>query len=82
MLRLAAVLALGFGLMAVPALAQDNGADTSTSGGSMGKLLAEGYEIKAAVKNGKKFLIFLQKDTIGYACEMAKLSSSQCGKIN
>jgi hypothetical protein len=54
----------------------------TTSGASMGQLLSDGYEIKAAVPNGKSFVVFLQKDSTGYACEMANLSRSVCGKIN
>jgi hypothetical protein len=48
----------------------------------MGQLIAEGNEINAAVPNGKRFVVFLQKDSTGYACEMTGLSTSQCGKIN
>jgi hypothetical protein len=53
-----------------------------TSGASMGQLISEGYEIKAAVPNGKSFVVFLQKDSTGYACQMATLSRSVCGKID
>lgn len=68
-------------LMATPALAQED-QPTMTSGASMGQLISEGYEIKAAVPNGKSFVVFLQKDSTGYACQMATLSRSVCGKID
>lgn len=68
--------------IAPAALAQEDKPSMTTSGASMGQLLAEGYEIKAAVPNGKSFVVFLQKDSTGYACEMAALSRSVCGKIN
>ncbi len=32
---------------------------------SMGELLSKGYEIKAAVPNGGKFVVFLQKRPVG-----------------
>ena len=68
-------------LVSAPAMAQED-QPTMTSGASMGQLLSEGYEIKAAVPNGKRFVVFLQKDSTGYACEMATLSRSVCGKID
>lgn len=68
-------------LVAAPALAQED-QPTMTSGASMGQLISEGYEIKAAVPNGKSFVVFLQKDSTGYACQMATLSRSVCGKID
>jgi hypothetical protein len=70
-----------FALIAVPALAQED-QPTMTGGASMGQLISEGYEIKAAVPNGESFVVFLQKDSTGYACQMATLSRSVCGKID
>ena len=78
-MRFAALVLLS--LIAAPALAQED-QPTMTSGASMGQLISEGYEIKAAVPNGKSFVIFLQKDSTGYACQMATLSRSVCGKID
>ena len=49
---------------------------------SMGELLSKGYEIKAAVPNGGKFVVFLQKDQSAYACEMQSLTASRCGTLN
>ena len=74
-------LALMIGLSPVAAIAQEE-AQALTSGASMGQLIAEGYEIKAALPNGKRFVVFLQKDSTGYACEMTSLSRSVCGRIN
>lgn len=77
-----AALVLLMAAIAPVAFAQEDQPSMTTSGGSMGQLLAEGYEIKAAVPNGKRFVVFLQKDSTGYACEVANLSRSVCGKIN
>ncbi|KQV82770.1 hypothetical protein [Rhizobium sp. Root1220] len=49
---------------------------------SMGDLLSKGYEIKAAIPNGGKFVVFLQKDQSAYACDMKSLTASQCGALN
>jgi hypothetical protein len=78
-MKFAAVVFLS--LIATPVLAQEDQL-AMTSGASMGQLISEGYEIKAAVPNGKSFVVFLQKDSTGYACEMATLSRSVCGKID
>ena len=70
------------GLVPTALAAQEDTPNLTTSGNSMGRLIADGYEIKAAVPNGKSFVVFLQKDTTGYACEVVNLSRSVCGKIN
>ncbi|MFA1625985.1 hypothetical protein ACDY96_25510 [Rhizobium mongolense] len=90
-MQLAALSAAVF-LMASGAFAQDNqgfgqklGAqDVAPPGGqaSMGELLSRGYEIKAAVPNGNKFVVFMQKDQSAYACEMQSLTASRCGTLN
>jgi hypothetical protein len=49
---------------------------------SMGDLLSKGYQIKAAVSNGGKFVVFMQKDQSAYACEMQSLTASRCGTLN
>ena len=78
-----AAVALMVGLIPAMAVAQDTSTEpTLTSGASMGQLIAQGYEIKAAVPNGKSFVVFLQKDSTGYACQMTTLSRAVCGKIN
>lgn len=53
----------------------------SGSGSSVGKLIADGYEIRAAVPNGSKYVVFLQKEKKAYACEFVTLSTSRCGEI-
>ncbi|MCZ3379453.1 hypothetical protein [Rhizobium sp. AG207R] len=55
-----------------------------TSGGdsTMGDLLSRGYEIKAAVPNGGKFVVFMQKDQSAYACEFSSLTNTRCGSLN
>jgi hypothetical protein len=76
-------LAISVACLASAAWAQENNADQpAADGATMGQLIADGYEIKAAIPNGKRFVVFLQKDSTGYACEMANLSRSKCGKIN
>jgi hypothetical protein len=48
----------------------------------MGDLLSKGYQIKAAIPNGSKFVVFMQKDQSAYACEMQSLTASRCGTLN
>jgi len=65
------------------AQAQDTtGTASSAASASMAQLLSQGYEIKTAVPNGKKFIVFLQKDKSAYACEFSSLTTSRCGSIN
>ncbi len=85
-MRFAALTLLGM-LIAGSALAQDTGeassdVNSSTSGSGMGGLLAKGYEIKAAVQNGQRYIVFLQKEKSAYACEFVSLTKSRCGSIN
>lgn len=88
MIRAAVVIA---GLVAVaPAAFAQQASDplspggSTTSGGSksMRDLLSDGYEIRASVPNGTKFIVFMQKDKSAYACEFVTLTSSRCGSIN
>ena len=53
-------------------------------GGSktMGALLSEGYEIKASVPNGTKFIVFMQKEKSAYACDFVSITRTRCGSIN
>jgi hypothetical protein len=79
-------------LLASAALAQEAGklgtplgheeAQQPAEQSSMGELLSKGYEIKAAVPNGGKFVVFMQKDQSAYACEMQSLTASRCGTLN
>jgi hypothetical protein len=60
------------------------GASADAPGGeaTMAELVAKGYEIKAAVPNGGKFIVFMQKDQSAYACEFQSLAGTRCGSIN
>ncbi|MEZ2130266.1 MULTISPECIES: hypothetical protein [unclassified Sinorhizobium] len=49
---------------------------------SMADLVSRGYEIKTAVPNGGKFIVFMQKDQSAYACEFSSLTNTRCGSIN
>jgi hypothetical protein len=69
-------------LLVSPALAQEEQPKMTSNGGSMGQLISEGYEIKAAVPNGKSFVVFLQKDSTAYACQVTNVSRSACQKID
>lgn len=84
-MRFAALSLLGL-LMAGSTFAQDTGetseALSTASGSGMGSLLAKGYEIKAAVQNGQRYIVFLQKEKSAYACEFVSLTKSRCGSIN
>ncbi|MBB3657560.1 hypothetical protein FHX15_002792 [Rhizobium sp. BK650] len=85
-------LAAAFLLSASVAFAQDAGklgtplgheeAQSPAEQSSMGELLSKGYQIKAAVPNGGKFVVFMQKDQSAYACEMQSLTASRCGTLN
>ena len=81
-MKIAAIALLS--LIASSATAQETKEEqpAMTSGASMGQLISQGFEIKAAVPNGKSFVVFLQKDSTGYACQMSTLSRSVCGKID
>ena len=75
-IAIAALLVLGANAAAAQSLT------TSSSSKTMKALLADGYEIKAAVPNGSKFVVFLQKDQSAYACEFSSVTKTQCGAIN
>lgn len=84
-MRLAPLAVLGCLVFAATAFAQEEvGSETSSGlrGGSMAALLAKGYEIKAAVANSTRTIVFLQKDQSAYACEFVSLTRSRCGSIN
>jgi hypothetical protein len=75
----------------LPSLGQDKGKlvpkglsanSTTSADASMGDLVSRGYEIKAAVPNGGKFIVFMQKDQSAYACEFSSLTNTRCGSIN
>ncbi|MQW86048.1 hypothetical protein [Sinorhizobium saheli] len=81
-MRLAPYAALGFLALAPAAFAQEDVDSQASTGGAMSALLSKGYEIKAAVANGTRYIVFLQKDQSAYACEFVSLTKSRCGSIN
>lgn len=64
----------------MPANAQSVGSNSGSV--SMASLVAKGYEIKAAVPNGSKYVVFVQKGKSAYACEFVTIKISRCGAIN
>jgi len=63
--------------------ATQKGAAAGAAGeATMADLVSRGYEIKAAVPNGGKFIVFMQKDQSAYACEFQSLTGTRCGSIN
>ena len=67
-------------LLAAGAHAQD--ADSSGDARTVGQLVSEGYEIKAAAPNGSRYVIFMQNDQSAYACEFVNTTTTQCRPIN
>lgn len=67
-------------LVATAAHAQD--AETGSAAKTMGQLVSEGYEIKAAAPNGSRYVIFMQNDQSAYACEFVNTANTQCRPIN
>ena len=62
--------------------AKDAGSAAAGAEATMADLVTRGYEIKAAVPNGGKFIVFMQKDKSAYACEFQSLTGTRCGSIN
>ncbi|MQV98372.1 hypothetical protein U8C37_07060 [Sinorhizobium medicae] len=84
-MRLVPLAAVGLLALVSGATAQEDvGSESSAAmrGGAMSSLLSKGYEIKAAVNNGTRYIVFLQKDQSAYACEFVSLTKSRCGSIN
>jgi hypothetical protein len=81
-------------VQALPSITMQPGGGSKTgapAGGSsampgaqstMADLVSRGYEIKAAVPNGGKFVVFMQKDKSAYACEFSSLTDTRCGSLN
>ena len=83
-MRLATALLFAL-LVSGSAAAQQTELKSSTTGSgdaTMAQLIAEGFEIRAAVPNGSKIIVFMQKDQSAYACEFVSLTNSRCGTIN
>ena len=49
---------------------------------TMTELLSKDYEIKSAVPNGSKLIVFMQKGKSGYACEFVNVANTRCASIN
>ncbi|MDK1376225.1 MULTISPECIES: hypothetical protein [unclassified Sinorhizobium] len=84
-MRLAPLAVLGSLALTSAAFAQEDVNSASSEAlrsGSMSALLSKGYEIKAAVVNGTRYIVFLQKDQSAYACEFVSVAKSRCGSIN
>ncbi|SOC85782.1 hypothetical protein SAMN05421890_4293 [Ensifer adhaerens] len=79
-------LAASFAILASQAFAAtvggNSGQNASAPSSTMKELLAQGYEIKSAIPNGDKFVIFMQKDQSAYACEFVSVTMTKCGAIN
>ena len=65
-----------------PITGNSSTSNTAATQATMADLLGKGYEIKAAVPNGGKFIVFMQKDQSAYACEFQSLTGTRCGSIN
>ena len=77
------VLAFACLVFAGSAMAQTvDGSSSTEETSTLKQLLDDGYEIKAAVPNGSKFVVFMQKDQSAYACEFVNLTQTRCGAIN
>ncbi|HEV7250939.1 MAG TPA: hypothetical protein VGN93_28520 [Shinella sp.] len=77
--RLAAATAL---LLVTAFAAQAQDAEGGVSSATMGELVGQGYEIKAAAPNGSRNVVFMQKDKSAYACEFVNTAQTQCRQIN
>ncbi|MBO9098095.1 MULTISPECIES: hypothetical protein [unclassified Rhizobium] len=65
-----------------PITGDSTGSGAASGEQTMAELLNKGYDIKAAVPNGGKFIVFMQKDQSAYACEFQSLTGARCGSIN
>lgn len=80
--------ALAFGVIVLAAAAVQaqtlDGAINTTrdADATMAELLSRDYEIKSAVPNGSKLIVFMQKGKSGYACEFVNVTRTRCASIN
>jgi len=49
---------------------------------TVGQLVSQGYQIKAAAPNGSRYVVFMQNDKSAYACEFVNTTNTQCRQIN
>ncbi|MCO5730645.1 hypothetical protein [Rhizobium sp. SSA_523] len=83
-MRGVALALLGF-CLASAANAQSLNGSVQTERGAdatMAELLVREYEIKSAVPNGSKLIVFMQKGTSAYACEFVNVAKTRCASIN
>jgi hypothetical protein len=78
--RLAVALA-GVIVTAAGAHAQQLGGDPVTSF-TIGELVSQGFEIRAATPNGTRYVVFMQNDKSAYACEFVNVTTTRCRQIN
>jgi hypothetical protein len=77
--KLATAIAL---LLVTAAGAQAQEAEGTAASSTMGELVGQGYEIKAAAPNGSRYVVFMQKEKSAYACEFVNTAQTQCRQIN
>ena len=49
---------------------------------TIGDLVSQGFEIKAAAPNGSRYVVFMQNDKSAYACEFVNVTATRCRQIN
>lgn len=81
-LALATVMAVFASAASAQTLGSTTAANTPKPPSTMPELLTQGYEIKSAIPNGDKFVIFMQKEQSAYACEFVSVTNTKCGAIN
>lgn len=69
-------------VMLTAAGAQAQQAEEAVASFTVGQLVTQGYEIKAAAPNGSRYVVFMQKDKSAYACEFVNTTRTQCRQIN
>lgn len=78
----AVIIALSSAASAQTVVGGNTGKNAPLPPSTMKDLLAQGYEIKASVPNGGKFVIFMQKEQSAYACEFVSVTNSKCVAIS
>jgi len=68
-------------LVASAAHAQQSGSDP-VNAFTVGELVSQGFEIKAAAPNGNRYVVFMQNDKSAYACEFVNVTTTRCRQIN
>lgn len=76
------IIALASAASAAETVGGNTGKNAPLPPSTMKDLLAQGYEIKSAIPNGDKFVVFMQKEQSAYACEFVSVTNTKCGAIN